>query len=61
MAPSAGGSWRWPAAIGMVAELVEALREFERRYNEQWLIERHGYRTPSQVRLDWARRAPAVA
>jgi hypothetical protein len=32
-----------------VPELVEALREFRRRYNEQWLIERHGYRTPAQV------------
>ena len=38
-----------------VAELVEALREFRRRYNEQWLIERHGYRTPSQARSDACR------
>ena len=29
-----------------VSELVEALREFKRRYNEQWLIEHHGFRTP---------------
>lgn len=40
----------WIRAFATVAELVEALREFRRRYNEQWLIERHGYRTPSQVR-----------
>jgi hypothetical protein len=33
---------------------VEALHEFKRRYNEQWLIERHGFRTPSQARTDFA-------
>ena len=38
--------------IATVAELVEALREFERTYNERWLIERHGFRSPRQVRLD---------
>jgi putative transposase len=35
-----------------VAELVEALREFKRTYNERWLIGRHGHRTPSQIRAD---------
>jgi hypothetical protein len=40
-------------AFATVAELLEALREFRRRYNEQWLIERHGSRTPSQVRVDF--------
>jgi transposase InsO family protein len=40
----------WVRHFATVAELVEALREFRRRYNEQWLIERHGYRTPAQVR-----------
>jgi hypothetical protein len=40
----------WVHTFATVAELAEALREFRRRYNEQWLIERHGYRTPSQVR-----------
>ena len=42
----------WVRHFATVAELVEALREFKRRYNEQWLIERHGYRTPSQARAD---------
>ncbi len=41
----------WIRHFATVAELVEALREFRRRYNDQWLIERHGYRTPNQVRL----------
>ena len=45
----------WVRHFATVAELVEALREFRRRYNEQWLIERHGYRTPSQARSDAGR------
>jgi transposase InsO family protein len=40
----------WVRHFATVADLVEALREFRRRYNEQWLIARHGYRTPNQVR-----------
>jgi hypothetical protein len=31
---------------------ADALREFRRRSNDQWLIERHGFRTPSQARAD---------
>jgi putative transposase len=42
----------WIRAFATVAELVEALGEFKRIYNEQWLIRRHGHRTPSQVRRD---------
>jgi transposase InsO family protein len=45
----------WVRSFATVAELVEALREFRRRYNEQGLIERHGYRTPSQARSDACR------
>jgi hypothetical protein len=44
-----------------IAELVEAMREFRRRYNEQWLIGRHGYRSPSQVRRELGGGARAVA
>jgi transposase InsO family protein len=47
----------WIRPFATVAELVEALREFRRRYNEQWLIERHGFRTPAQARADWTRPA----
>jgi putative transposase len=42
----------WIRAFATVAELVEALREFKREYNERWLIGRHGHRTPGQVRRD---------
>jgi hypothetical protein len=51
----------WVRRFARVVELVEALREFRRRYNEQWLIERRGYRTPAQVRRGDARSASAVA
>jgi hypothetical protein len=33
-----------------VEELRLALHEFQRQYNETWLIGRHGYKTPAQVR-----------
>jgi hypothetical protein len=42
----------WIRPFATVSELGAALREFKRRYNEQWLIERHGFRTPSQVRAE---------
>jgi transposase InsO family protein len=51
----------WIRPFATVSELVEALREFKRRYNEQWLIERHGFRTPSQVRAELTGGARAVA
>jgi transposase InsO family protein len=51
----------WVRSFVTVAELVESLREFRRLYNERWLIERHGYRTPAQVRRGYAGSASAVA
>lgn len=42
----------WVRTFATVAELVEALREFRRTYNERWLIGRRGHRTPSRVRRD---------
>jgi putative transposase len=44
----------WIRVFDSVAEFLGALREFRRRYNEQWQIERHGFRTPSQARNDFA-------
>jgi hypothetical protein len=44
-----------------VPELGEALREFKRRYNERWLIERHAFRTPSQVPAELTGGARAIA
>jgi putative transposase len=33
-----------------VEALRLALHEFQRQYNETWLIGRHGYKAPAQVR-----------
>ncbi len=38
-------------------EARQVLGEFIKRYNQAWLLERHGYRTPAAVRLSLTRRA----
>ena len=35
-----------------IEELRLALLEFKKTYNQQWIIQRHGYKTPSQVRQE---------
>jgi transposase InsO family protein len=40
----------WVKTFDSIEELRQALLDFKRRYNEQWLIERHGFRSPAQVR-----------
>jgi len=51
----------WVRSLATLAELVEALREFRKTYNERWRIGRHGQRTPSQVRRDLVRSKSAAA
>ena len=40
----------WVRTFQTVEELRQALLDWLRLYNEQWLIERHGFRSPIQVR-----------
>src|SRR3954447_2006032 len=40
----------WARTFDTIEELRQALVEFARHYNETWLVARHGYRTPAQVR-----------
>jgi transposase InsO family protein len=40
----------WLTTFDTVEDLRLALHEFQRRYNETWLIGRHGYKAPAQVR-----------
>jgi len=40
----------WVRDFATVEELRLALLEFRRLYNEHWILERHGYLTPAQVR-----------
>jgi putative transposase len=42
----------WVRTFHSVEELRQALLDWLHLYNEQWLIERHGFRSPSQVRRD---------
>ena len=45
----------WVRTFDTIEELRAALVEFATRHNETWLVARHGYRTPAQVRADQCR------
>jgi transposase InsO family protein len=51
----------WFRHLSTVAVLIEALLLFKRWYHEQWLFQRHGYRSPGQVRRKLAGGVPKVA
>ena len=40
----------WIERFETFEELREAVRSFGRLYNREWLLERHGYRTPIEAR-----------
>ena len=42
----------WITTVDPVEALRVALHAFQRQYNETWLIGRHGYKTPAQVRYE---------
>jgi len=42
----------WVRVFDTIEELRQALHAFARHYNENWLVARHGYRSPKQVRAD---------
>jgi putative transposase len=42
----------WLKTFDTVEALRLALHEFQRQYNETWLIGRHGYKAPAQVRQE---------
>jgi putative transposase len=44
-----------PLNFDTIEELRAALIEFARHYNETWIVARHRYRTPAQVRADQCR------
>ena len=44
-----------------IEELRLALLAFQQTYNQSWIIERHGYRTPAQVRTDQIGQLPMAA
>jgi len=42
----------WVRPFATVEELRLALQAFKETYNRSWIIERHGYKTPAQVRAE---------
>src|SRR4051794_13099577 len=42
----------WVRRFDTVEELRLALIAFRQTYNRSWIIERHGYKTPAQIRAD---------
>jgi hypothetical protein len=40
----------WVGTFKTIEELRAELVAFARRYNETWLVARHGYKTPGSVR-----------
>lgn len=51
----------WVRTFRTVEELRQALLEFKRTYNENWIIQRHGYKTPVQVRREQLQALPLAA
>ena len=50
----------WIERFDTLEQLRAAVRAFGRRFNAEWLIERHGFRTPTEAREHLIRQA-AVA
>ncbi|MBM4225915.1 MAG: IS3 family transposase [Gammaproteobacteria bacterium] len=44
----------WVRRFRNLEELRQALREFRHRYNQHWIVERLGYKTPTQARRDFS-------
>ena len=51
----------WVRPFATIEELRLALIAFKRTYNQTWLIERHGYKTPAQVRAEQIGELPMAA
>jgi putative transposase len=51
----------WVRRFDTIEELRLALLAFRQTYNQSWIIERHGYRTPAQVRAEQTTALPMAA
>jgi hypothetical protein len=51
----------WVRQSASSEALRQALQEFRRLCNRHWLIERHGHRSPAEVRAHFSHRIAAVA
>jgi putative transposase len=51
----------WVQIFATVGELRQAPLDFKRTYNENWIIQRHGYQTPAQMRRGQLQALPLAA
>ena len=51
----------WIRRFETIEELRQALQDFKKTYNQNWIIERHGYQTPAQVRAAQIGHMPMAA
>jgi len=51
----------WVRAFDTIEELQAALQKFKNDYNEKWLIQRYGHRSPNQFRRDAIDKIPDAA
>jgi transposase InsO family protein len=51
----------WVRTFATVEELRQALLEFKHTYNENWILQRHGYQTPAQLRREQLQALPLAA
>ena len=51
----------WVRTFATAEELRQALLDFKRTYNQNWIIQRHGYKTPAQVRREQLQALPLAA
>jgi len=51
----------WVRSFATIEELRQGLLAWMETYNNEWMIERHGYRSPSQVRRDLAQGLASAA
>jgi transposase InsO family protein len=50
----------WTKRWETIEDLAEAIRAFVELYNERWLIERHGHRSPREVYRAWVKAREAA-
>ena len=51
----------WVRRFDTIEELRLALLAFRQTYNQSWIVERHGYKTPTQVRAEQITAMPMAA
>ena len=51
----------WIHTFDTIEDLRLALLDFKRRYNETWLIQRHGWKTPANIRAQQRNASPIAA